>query len=176
MRDLDPTHWYAQLSWVGQNPHLPGATIRENILPMGNGAEDERLQTVLDDAGVSEFLPLLENGIDSPLGDNASRLSIGQAQRVAVARALLPQCRLLLLDEPVASLDAHSEQRVMQALTRASRQQTTLMVTHQLDDIVDWDTIWVMRHGQIVEQGNFATLSKANGPFAALRTHRQEEI
>ena len=176
LRELEPDRWREQLSWVGQNPQLPGTTLRENLLLAGGHPGDEQLQAVLDKAGVSEFLPLLDNGLDSAIGDNASRLSVGQAQRVAVARALLYRCRLLLLDEPGASLDANSERHVMQALTESSRQQTTLMVTHQMDYITDWDDVWVMRNGMLVEQGDVATLSQANGPFAALLAHRQEEI
>ncbi|VFS13798.1 ABC transporter ATP-binding protein/permease [Escherichia coli] len=91
-------------------------------------------------------------------------------------RALLNPCSLLLLDEPAASLDAHSEQRVMEALNTASLRQTTLMVTHQLEDLADWDVIWVMQDGQIIEQGRYAELSVAGGPFATLLAHRQEEI
>lgn len=139
-------------------------------------ASEEQLQAALDSAWVSEFLPLLPQGVDTPVGDQAARLSVGQAQRVAVARALLNPCQLLLLDEPAASLDAHSEQRVMQALKAASRRQTTLMVTHQLEDLADWDAIWVMQDGQIVEQGTYAELSAANGAFATLLAHRQEDI
>lgn len=125
---------------------------------------------------MSEFLPLLAQGVDTPIGDQSSGLSVGQAQRVAVARALLTPCRLLLLDEPSASLDAGSERRVMQALETASLAQTTLMVTHQIDDIAAWDEVWVMRDGRIVERGDVATLSEADGYFAALLAHRQEEI
>lgn len=101
--------------------------------------------------------------MDTPVGDQAARLSVGQAQRVAVARALLNPCQLLLLDEPAASLDAHSEQRVMQALSAASRRQTTLMVTHQLEDLADWNAIWVMQDGQIVEQGTGPNLAQPTG-------------
>ncbi len=125
---------------------------------------------------MSEFLPLLAQGVDTPIGDQSSGLSVGQAQRVAVARALLTQCRLLLLDEPSASLDAGSERRVMQALEAASLAQTTLMVTHQIDDIAAWDEVWVMRDGRIVERGDVAALSEADCYFAALLAHRQEEI
>ncbi|MNF03283.1 ATP-binding/permease protein CydD [compost metagenome] len=93
-----------------------------------------------------------------------------------MARALLNASQLMLLDEPAASLDAHSEQRVMQALNDASKQQTTLMVTHQLEGIAEWDQIWVMENGHIVEQGDYATLAAAQGPFAALLANRQEDI
>lgn len=125
---------------------------------------------------MSEFLPLLPQGLETACGDQGTRLSVGQAQRVAVARALLNRCQLLLLDEPAASLDAHSEQRVMQALNDASLNQTTLMVTHQLEGLADWSAIWVMDDGKIIEQGTFAELSTAQGAFAALLAHRQEDI
>lgn len=176
LTQLDPLWWREQLSWVGQNPQLPTPTLRDNVLLADPGAGEPVLHAALDKASVSEFLPLLPQGIDTPLGDQSARLSVGQAQRVAVARALLVPCELLLLDEPGASLDTHSEQRVMEALNEASRQQTTVMVTHQLDYITDWDNIWVMRNGVIVQQGDFATLAAQDGPFAELLTHRQEEI
>ncbi|ENT5062383.1 cysteine/glutathione ABC transporter permease/ATP-binding protein CydD [Salmonella enterica subsp. enterica] len=176
LRDLSPESWRQHLSWVGQNPQLPASTLRENVLLARPDASEQELYAALDAAWVSEFLPLLPQGVDTPLGNHASRLSVGQAQRVAVARALLNPCQLLLLDEPAASLDAHSEQRVMQALKAASKRQTTLMVTHQLEDLADWDAIWVMQDGAIVEQGSYAELSAANGAFATLLAHRQEDI
>ncbi len=176
LRELDPLAWRKQLSWVGQNPQLPAMTLRDNVLLARPDASEDELNAVLDAAWVSEFLPQLPQGIDTPVGDQAARLSVGQAQRVAVARALLNTSQLMLLDEPSASLDAHSEQRVMQALTTASLRQTTLMVTHQLEGLTDWDSIWVMENGRLVEQGDYATLAAAGGPFAALLAHRQEEI
>ncbi|EKY3197462.1 cysteine/glutathione ABC transporter permease/ATP-binding protein CydD [Cronobacter turicensis] len=176
LRELEPDSWRRQLSWVGQNPQLPAGTLKENVLLADPEASDAQLQAALDKAWVSEFLPLLAQGVDTPVGDQSSGLSVGQAQRVAVARALLTPCRLLLLDEPSASLDAGSERRVMQALETASLAQTTLMVTHQIDDIAAWDEVWVMRDGRIVERGDVAALSEADGYFAALLAHRQEEI
>ncbi|EPL8006428.1 heme ABC transporter permease/ATP-binding protein CydD [Klebsiella aerogenes] len=176
LRDLDAERWRRLISWVGQNPQLPAATLRENVLLAWPEATEAQLQLALDKAWVSEFISQLPQGINTPVGDQAGGLSVGQAQRVAVARALLVPCRLLLLDEPAASLDAHSEQRVMQALSNASTEQTTLMVTHQLAGLADWDAIWVMQNGQIVEQGDYAQLSAAGGAFASLLAHRQEEI
>ena len=173
---LEPDSWRNAISWVGQNPQLPAATLRENVLLSRPDASEAALHAALDKAWVSEFLPLLPEGLETQPGDQAVRLSVGQAQRVAVARALLSSCQLLLLDEPSASLDAHSEQRVMQALTSASRQQTTLMVTHQLENLAEWDAVWVMQEGRIVEQGSYAELAAAGGVFAALLAHRQEEI
>ena len=176
LRELSAENWRQQLSWVGQNPHLPAQTLRANILLGCPQADEAQLQQAVEHAYVSELLPYLPQGLDTEVGDNAARLSVGQAQRVAVARALIGPRRLLLLDEPAASLDAHSEQRVMQALNAASHQQTTLLVTHQLEDTEDYDQIWVMDNGRIVQQGDYATLSAQPGLFATLIAHRRGEL
>ncbi|MGM0514526.1 MAG: heme ABC transporter permease/ATP-binding protein CydD, partial [Pseudomonadota bacterium] len=176
LRELAAVNWRQQLGWVGQNPHLPAQTLRDNILLGYPQASEAQLQQAVEQAYVSEFLPHLPKGLATDLGDGAARLSVGQAQRVAVARALLSPRRLLLLDEPAASLDAHSERLVMQALNAASHQQTTLLVTHQLEDTEDYDQIWVMDSGKIVQQGNYATLSTQPGLFAKLIAHRSGEL
>ena len=102
-------------------------------------------------------------------------MSVGQAQRLAVAHALLRKGNLLLLDEPTASLDAQSENQVLQALQHISRQQTTVMITHRIEDLKQCDTILVMRHGQIIQQGHFDQLQH-QGFFAELLAQRQQDI
>ncbi|VEB61608.1 cysteine/glutathione ABC transporter membrane /ATP-binding component [Salmonella enterica subsp. enterica] len=169
LRDLSPESWRQHLSWVGQNPQLPAATLRENVLLARPDASEQELYAALDAAWVSEFLPLLPQGVDTPLGNHASRLSVGQAQRVAVARALLNPCQLLLLDEPAASLDAHSEQRVMQALKAASKRQTTLMVTHQLEDLADWGRY--LGYARWRDCSNKAVMLNSAPPTALLRRY-----
>lgn len=176
LKSLRNDEWRKQLSWVGQNPHLPEQTLRANILLNQPDVSDEQIQSAIDRAYVSEFLPLLPQGLETELGDSAARLSIGQAQRVAVARALLSPCSLLLLDEPTASLDAHSEKRVMSALNDASKAQTSLLVTHQLEDTRDYDEIWVMDKGLIAERGTFAQLVAQDGLFASLLSQRNKEL
>lgn len=101
---LDPDSWRNAISWVGQNPQLPAATLRENVLLSRPDASEAALLAALDKAWVSEFLPLLPEGLETQPGDQAVRLSVGQAQRVAVARTLLSSCQLLLLDEPPPAL------------------------------------------------------------------------
>lgn len=175
LRELTIESWQQQLAWVGQNPQLPANTLRENLL-CGSQADDVRLQRALELAGVDEFLAQLPLGLDTELGDQAAGLSVGQAQRIAVARALLKPAKLLLLDEPGASLDSDSERHVMHALQQASRQQTTLLVTHQLNQLAQWDEIWVMRNGQLIQQGEYQPLASQPGPFAELLSQRQGEI
>ncbi|AIA71467.1 cysteine/glutathione ABC transporter permease/ATP-binding protein CydD [Pectobacterium atrosepticum] len=173
---LTPESWRKQLSWVGQNPHLPEQTLRSNILLGNPQASIVALQQAIERAYVQEFLPQLPQGLETTIGDGAARLSVGQAQRVAVARALIHPCNLLLLDEPSASLDAHSEELVMTALNEAARSQTTLLITHQLTDITEYDAIWVMESGRLVQQGDYQTLQAEIGPFAALLAQRQEAL
>ncbi|UUE59297.1 heme ABC transporter permease/ATP-binding protein CydD [Pectobacterium aroidearum] len=176
LNTLTPESWRKQLSWVGQNPHLPEQTLRSNILLGNPQANIVELQRAIERAYVQEFLPQLPQGLETTIGDGAARLSVGQAQRVAVARALIHPCNLLLLDEPSASLDAHSEELVMTALNDAAHHQTTLLVTHQLADITEYDAIWVMDGGQLVQQGDYQTLRAEAGPFATLLAQRQEAL
>lgn len=176
LHTLEVASWRRHLAWVGQNPYLPAATLRQNITLGRPQASEAEVAHAVSQAYVDEFLPLLPAGLETPVGDHAAGLSIGQAQRVAVARALLAPSQLLLLDEPAASLDAHSEQRVMAALTMAAARQTTLLVTHQLEDARHCDEIWVMERGAIVERGPYQQLQQQGGPFARLLAQRDGEL
>jgi len=176
LRDLDMADWRKQLSWVGQNPHLPAQTIIDNIRLYSAEASAAAVNIALENAYVTEFIKHLPAGVDTQIGENGARLSVGQAQRIAVARALLNPCLLLLLDEPAASLDMQSEQRVMTALNAASTKQTTLLVTHLLAEAAAYDQIWVMENGLIIEQGTYSKLSQTKGAFSRLLTYRAEEI
>ncbi|MDI9222943.1 cysteine/glutathione ABC transporter permease/ATP-binding protein CydD [Pantoea sp. EA-12] len=175
LREISRDNWHQHLAWVGQNPHLPASTLRENLL-LNRTVDDITLTNVLQRAGVNDFLTQLPQGLDTPLGDGGLGLSVGQAQRVAVARALLKPAQLLLLDEPGAGLDSQSEQHVMHALHQAATQQTTLMITHQLNALADWDEVWVMQSGQLVQQGGWQQLKGQVGPLREMMQHRQQEI
>ncbi|MCG7387610.1 heme ABC transporter permease/ATP-binding protein CydD [Pantoea sp. ACRSB] len=175
LREMGRAYWHRQIAWLGQNPQLPADTLRDNIV-MGSARRDDDLDTLLDECGVSEFLPRLSAGVQTPVGDDGAGLSVGQAQRIALARALYKPARLLLLDEPAASLDSRSEQHVMRALDKASRRQTTLMITHQLDQLQHWEAIWVMQDGRLVQQGSWQALLAEPGPFSQMVSHRQREI
>lgn len=116
----------------------------------------------------------MEKGLDYAVGDQAGGLSVGQAQRLALARTLLKSTQLMVLDEPTASLDRHSERAIMTTLEQAAAGQTLLMITHRIDQLTKMDQILVLERGKLVEQGSFQQLSSVQGPFARLLSQRNE--
>lgn len=173
LRELQMPAWRNLIAWVGQNPLLLAGTIKSNLLLGNPNASDAMLEDALRKAQAWEFSEKL--GLDRKISDYGSGLSVGQAQRLAVARALLRQSHLLLLDEPTASLDAYSETQVLKALQQLGEVQTTLMITHRIEDLKQCEQILVMRGGEIVQQGHFADLAQA-GFFAELLAQRKEDI
>lgn len=165
LRDLEITQWRNQLAWVGQNPQLINGTLRDNILLGNPNADEEQIQLALSQSKADEFVQRI--GLDSVVQDANGGLSGGQAQRIAIARALLRPYQLLLLDEPTASLDMQSEKQVLAALHNLSQDKTTLMITHRVEDLKQSDEIWVMKQGQIVQTGQFSELAQ-QGFFAEL--------
>lgn len=155
-------------SVVSQDALLFDETLRENILLGRADVSTEQLNKVLDAAHVSDFLPKLPNGLDSPVGPRGSNLSGGQRQRVAIARALLRDTPVLLLDEATSALDAKSESVVQEALDKLSKGRTTLVIAHRLSTVRDADKIVVMDKGQVVDQGNHDELLARGGIYAQL--------
>jgi len=173
LRDVNLAQWRKHIAWVGQNPLLLQGTIKENLLLGDIQASAQEIDQALALAQAKEFTDRL--GLEAEIKEGGIGVSVGQAQRLAVARALLRKGDLLLLDEPTASLDAQSENQVLQALQHISRQQTTVMITHRIEDLKQCDTILVMRHGQIIQQGHFDQLQH-QGFFAELLAQRQQDI
>ncbi|HHF6882395.1 TPA: cysteine/glutathione ABC transporter permease/ATP-binding protein CydD [Haemophilus influenzae] len=173
LRESNLADWRKHIAWVGQNPLLLQGTIKENLLLGNIQANDEEINQALMHSQAKEFTDKL--GLHHEIKDGGLGVSVGQAQRLAIARALLRKGDLLLLDEPTASLDAQSENLVLQALNEASQHQTTLMITHRIEDLKQCDQIFVMQRGEIVQQGKFAELQH-EGFFAELLAQRQQDI
>ncbi|OIQ26628.1 cysteine/glutathione ABC transporter permease/ATP-binding protein CydD [uncultured Vibrio sp.] len=163
LNQIDHSSWRECVSWVGQNPLLLHGSIRDNIALGNEDASEQLLNQILEDSYAAEFVN--EHGLDYLISDRSGGLSVGQAQRIALARAMLQQGQFWLLDEPTASLDARSEQLVNQGLASQIKDKTTLMVTHQLEPLKNIDQILVMKDGQIVESGNYQELANKNGLF-----------
>ncbi|WP_318506325.1 heme ABC transporter permease/ATP-binding protein CydD [Photobacterium leiognathi] len=170
LKELNHSEWRQAISWVGQNPLLVHGTIYDNIT-LGNPlAEQAQVTQVAKEAYADEFINRLEKGYQHHVGDRSGGLSVGQAQRIAVARAMLQQGAFWILDEPTASLDANSERLVLESLSRAVEQHTTLMVSHRLDQLHAMDRVLVMENGKLVQNGAFTEISQY-GLLADMLSH-----
>lgn len=155
-------------SVVSQDSLLFDETLRDNILLGRTDVSQDRLAEILDAAHISDFLPALPLGLDSPAGPRGSNLSGGQRQRVAIARALLRDAPILLLDEATSALDAKSEQVVQAALDRLCKGRTTLVIAHRLSTVRNADKIIVMDKGRVAEEGTHDTLLAQGGLYSGL--------
>ncbi|KIN60323.1 Lipid A export ATP-binding/permease protein MsbA [Sulfitobacter noctilucae] len=163
-------------SVVTQEALLFDASLRENIVLDQKDVSDARLQEVLEAAHVADFLPNLENGLETMVGPRGSALSGGQRQRVVIARALLRDTPILLLDEATSALDAQSEQIVQAALDRLSEGRTTIVIAHRLATIRSADRIIVLDQGRVVDQGTHSEMIERGGLYADLyRMQFQDE-
>ncbi|OCG68184.1 thiol reductant ABC exporter subunit CydD [Gilliamella sp. Imp1-6] len=142
---LDINDWQLQVSWIGQNPYLINGTIRENILLGKQNATNHELDNVIAKTQLTEVIAKLPQGIKTQVGEDAVRLSVGQAQRIALARAMLKPCQLLILDEPTASLD----KQTIQNLDQQHIAPNSITITHQTDDMQDFKQIWQLANGKL---------------------------
>lgn len=168
LTSLDLVHWRRQLAWLGQEPQLFHGTVRENVALANPSMTEEQIWHWLEAANIKDFFKTQPQGLDSTIGEQSSGLSVGQAQRIALARALGQEAGLFVLDEPTASLDGQSEQLVSSALHAAMKDSMCLMVTHRLDLLDQMDTILVLDKGEIVQRGNFMILSSTPGLFQTM--------
>lgn len=151
------------ISVVPQRVHLFSATLRDNLLLAAPDASDEQLADTLRRVGLEKLLD--DTGLNSWLGEGGRQLSGGELRRLAIARALLHDAPLMLLDEPTEGLDATTESQMLELLADVMREKTLLMVTHRLRGLARFDQIIVMDNGQIIEQGNHADLLAQQGRY-----------
>ena len=143
-------------------------TIRENIAYGRPGASDAEIEGAARAANAHDFVERLPGGYDTVVGERGGRLSVGERQRIAIARVLLKDPSILILDEATSALDAESEALVQEALERLVRGRTTFVIAHRLSTVVDADRIIVLRDGCIVEMGTHPELVRANGEYTGL--------
>lgn len=147
----------ADVGLVPQDPFLLAASVRDNIA-MGRNLTQSQIETAARAAHCHDFVLRLERGYDTPLGEGGARLSVGQKQLIAIARALAEQPRILFLDEATAHIDSETEQIVQMALNALRGQVTIVAIAHRLSTIRDADRIVVLNHGRLHEQGTHIEL------------------
>ncbi|MGR7041464.1 heme ABC transporter ATP-binding protein/permease CydC [Klebsiella aerogenes] len=163
LSELSETTLRQAMSVVPQRVHLFSATLRDNLLLAAPQASDARLADILARVGLEKLLE--DSGLNSWLGEGGRQLSGGELRRLAIARALLHDAPLMLLDEPTEGLDATTESQILDLLSEVMRDKTVLMVTHRLRGLARFNQIIVMDNGQIIEQGSHAELLAKQGRY-----------
>jgi ATP-binding cassette, subfamily B, bacterial MsbA len=156
-----------QIAYVGQDVFLFRGSIRDNIALGRSGANEAAVVTAAKAAFAHDFIASFPQGYDTPVGENGMQLSGGQRQRVAVARALIKDAPIILLDEATAALDSESEQQVQRAIARLCEGRTTIVIAHRLHTITHADCIHVIEDGRLVESGRHEELLRKGGRYAS---------
>lgn len=168
VREIKKKSLRTQIGIVLQDTLLFSTTIRENIAYGRPDATDEEIIDAAKRAQADEFIRQLPNGYSSTVGERGQQLSVGQRQRIGIARAFLKNAPVLLLDEPTSALDPATEAAIMETIKELMRGRTTLIATHRLATVHDVDRIVVLERGRVVEQGTGAELLARGGVYAKL--------
>ena len=166
IRQLNVDSLRRHVTYVFQEHILLSDTVRENLLLANPDATESKLYEALETAGCNEFLDKLPDGIDTVLGRSGDTLSVGQQQRLSIARGLVRDAKILILDEPTAALDPQTEQRLVDALENAAKDHLVIVIAHRLSTIRRADQIIFLEDGRIVESGSEAELmARPGGPY-----------
>src|SRR5712671_1405217 len=175
IRTLDPEEVRAQIAIVHQDTYLFHGTVEENLRLGKPDATPAELEEAARDANAHEFIRQLPRGYQTVIGERGVNLSGGQRQRLAIARALLRDSPILVLDEALSSVDAENEAVIQEALDRLAKGRTTLILAHRLSSVIGAERILVLDHGRVVESGRHAELIRRDGPYRRLMGAQAEE-
>jgi ABC-type multidrug transport system fused ATPase/permease subunit len=160
--------WRGYVGLVPQRPYLFYGSVLDNIRLACPTASNEEVERVADLAGATEFIHQLPQGYATEIGERGVRLSAGQAQRIAIARAFLKDAPLLILDEPTSSLDPESELHIRRALKKLMDKRTVLVIAHRYNTIANAQQVAVLEEGELVEVGEPAMLLEHDGAYSRL--------
>jgi ATP-binding cassette, subfamily B, multidrug efflux pump len=168
LKEFDPRQLRSTIGYVPQETFLFSATLRENIAFGVASATDAEIARVVEIAGLTSDIEGFPNGLDTVVGERGITLSGGQKQRTAIARALLRDPRILILDDALASVDTATEEKILSGLAGVMRGRTTILISHRVSTIQGADTIVVLENGEVAAQGTHAELLARGGYYAAL--------
>jgi ATP-binding cassette subfamily B protein len=168
IRSFDLHNYRSHIGFVPQTPYLFSGTIAENIRYGKPDATDEDVRRVAYSIGNGEWLETLPQGLESPVGERGSRLSIGQRQLVSLLRVLMQQPSIFILDEATASVDNFTEAQIQEALDLILANATSILIAHRLSTVRSADRIIVLRQGGIIEEGSHEQLMEQGGHYAEL--------
>lgn len=168
LENIDADAWRRLLAWVPQQPYIFNTSAAKNIRFARPQAHFAEIETAAERAGAHSFISSLPQGYDTILGEGSSRLSGGEAQRIAIARAFLKESPIIILDEATAHLDVETEAGILDSLRDLLSDRTALIIAHRLRTVVNADVILVLSRGQIIERGTHKELLQLDGLYAEM--------
>lgn len=167
---------HSNIGYVLQTPFLFSGTVRENLIYGKEDATDEEIMDALRQVGADGIVAKLSDGLDTELGEGGDFLSTGEKQILSIARALLADPKILILDEATSSVDSVTEHAVQEAIAKVTKDRTSFIIAHRLSTIVGADTILLVADGKIVERGTHKELMKKRGEYYSLYMRQFEEL
>lgn len=165
IHETDAETWLQNVAYVPQHPHFFDMTLKENLLLANPSATISQIENALQHAHAYDFIQELPQGLDTPISENASRLSGGEKQRLAIARAFIQDAPVLIMDEPTSNLDPESEKYISEATEKLMMNRTTIMIAHRLKTIKRANQILVFDEGRLVQSGSHQQLHQQEGLY-----------
>lgn len=171
-KSISLSQLHSSLGYVLQTPHLFSGTVKENIQYGNLKASFEEIVEAAKLANAHDFIMSLENGYDTEVGEGGSKLSLGQRQLISIARAIVANPKIFILDEATSSIDTETEHLIQQAISKVLKGRTSFIIAHRLSTIKSADRILVIKNGKIIEDGNHKELMKKKGYYHRLYTNQ----